>query len=227
MTINFFKHPDLARINEELKPLAQSLHTGNTIQAIHTPIVLPLNTSDEIGGYARSLDFLFKKYIAIDCNRFLRETPTMQKFILERQIALFDKFSRCLHLPIAAAAVATAFIASTILFPSSMLAAVTIPAIVGLVSAVIVSKKERENEKYADLKAFRKFDNDAKQDILKQFDDRIVKQAMSSYKRTIFSGYPSYVARHYALLRDPQTPESIREPYLPNYGSLLKPIGSE
>lgn len=110
MAIIFFKHPDLARVNQQLEPLTRSLLTGDTIKVIHTPIVLPLNTSDEIGGYARSLDFLFKKYIAIDCNRLLEEIPIMQKFILARQIALFDKASRCLHLPIAAAAVATAFI---------------------------------------------------------------------------------------------------------------------
>lgn len=217
MAIDFFKHPALVRINEELKPLAPNLR----IKAIHTPIVLPLNTSDEIGGYARSLDFLFKKYIAIDCNRFIKETPFMKKFILTRQVALFDKSSRCLHLPIAAGAVAIAFVASTILFPSSMLAAVTISAIVGLASTVMVSKRERQNEIYADLEAFRKCNDDAKKDILTQFEAKIAKQIVSGYRPKIFSGYPSYAIRHCALLKDSQTPESIRKYYRPCYCSLL------
>ena len=72
-----------------------------------------------MGGYARSLGLPFgPKRIAINCDRLSEESDAIKEFILSRQVALFDKSSRCLHLPLAAVAVATAFIASSILFPS-------------------------------------------------------------------------------------------------------------
>lgn len=208
MAINFFKHDSIAPINEQLKSLTQTLRTGDTIKAIHTPIVFPLNTSNEIGGYARSLNFIFNKYIAIDCNRFMEETPSMKEFILSRQIALFDKSSRCLHLPLAAASVAIAVIASSILFPSSILAAVTIPSVVGLASALIIAKRERENELYADLMAFRNCEIEGKNNVLYQFFDKAhypateKEEALGRYIRIerspisqVFSGYPLNITR--------------------------------
>lgn len=221
MGINFFNHLSLPHINNQIKSLTQSLRTGDTIKAIHTPIVLPLGTSNEIGGYARSLGLPFgPKRIAIDCDRLAGEHyPAMREFILARQVALFDKSSRCLHLPLAAIAVATATIASSILFPTSMLAMVTIPAIVALASAAKLAKKERENELYADLKAFLSCEKDEKREILLHFyeqshhqklirneegeeENRLVRdQVKASFIKGIFSGYPTAINRFHQLAK--------------------------
>lgn len=221
MIINFFKHSSINCINNDVDVLTQRLRPRDIIKAIHTPIVLPLGTSNEIGGYARSLDLPFgAKRIAIDCDRLLAEPCySMYAFILARQVALFDKSSRWLHLPLAAIAAATAAIASSILFPTSMLAMVIILAIVGLASAAIVAKKERENELYADLKAFLSCEKDEKREILLHFykqshhqklirneegeeENRLVRdQVKASFIKGIFSGYPTAINRFHQLAK--------------------------
>lgn len=223
MAINFFNHPSISNINDQIKVLTQNLRTGDTIKAIHTPIVLPLGTSNEIGGYARSLGLPFgPKRIAIDCNRLAGEhCDSMKQFILARQVALFDKSSRCLHLPLAAIAVATAASASSILFPASMLAMVTIPTIVALASAAIVTKRERENELYADLKAFRNCEENDKNNILRYFLNKSCYQRpedefgdwyprpQRSLLQEIFSSYPSDIYRLRNLLDESRLREII------------------
>lgn len=213
MAIDFFNHPDIGVINNKLQLLTQNLRVGDTIKAIHTPIVLPLGTSNEIGGYARSIGFSFgPKRIAINCDRLLQEPEFMKEFILARQVALFDKACRCLHLPVAGIAVAIAVIASNVLFPCSLLAAVTIPAVVGLASAVIIAKKERENEIYADLKAFRNCGIEDKKNILYHFFTKAccTKEELSQWYirkerssiQQVFSGYPLTEVRHRQLLQE-------------------------
>lgn len=196
MAINFFKHPLVACINEQLEPLTRRLRPGDTIKVIHTPVILPLGTSNEIGGYARSLGLPFgPKRILINCNRLAGEhCVSMREFILARQVALFDKSSRCLHLPLAAIAVATAAVAVSILFADSMLAMVTIAVIVALASAAIVAKRERENELYADVQAFRICEQEDKEIILDKF-FRKVYYSRRFLLQNIFSGYPSAVDR--------------------------------
>lgn len=231
MAINFFNHPSIGLINEQIKLLTQTLRPGDTIKAIHTPIVLPLGTSTETGGYARSLGFAFgPKRIAINCDRLLQESPSMQEFILGRQVALFDKSCRCLHLPVAGIAVAIAFLASSVLFPSSILALVTIPSIIALASAVIIAKKERENELYADLKAFRNCKSNNKQDVLFElFNNAYEPRKIEGHEeisleplyrpRTVrspiaqdFSGYPTALERHKQLIMDWREKEDSTTP---------------
>lgn len=214
-SINLFNHSNKPLIDNHVEILTRNLRPGDNIKVLHTPFVLPLGTSDEIGGYARSLGFSFgPKWIAVNIDRLSRETPSMQKFILARQIALFDKSSRCLHLPLAAVAVVIAAIASSILFPSSILAAVTIPAIVGLASAAKIATRERENEHYADLQAFRNCDYQAKEHVMICLEEKIEEEQAykpQSFIKNIFSGYPSAQERHYRLFSDSQNTNDFRQ----------------
>ncbi|MGL4348194.1 MAG: hypothetical protein ACRCSV_01870, partial [Chlamydiales bacterium] len=214
MSINIFNHPYKADIDRQLEPLTRSLRNGDTITAIHTPIVLPLNTSSEIGGYARSLELPFgPKWIALNCERFSKETSSVQEFILARQVALFDKRSRYLHLPIAVVAVAIATLASNILFPFSIVAAVSIPSIAALAGAAIIAKRERNNEYYADLIAFRNCDYHVKQNILIHLENKIEEEGIHrrpSFIKNIFSGYPSSQARYNRLFWDSQNTDNFR-----------------
>lgn len=99
-----------------------------------------------------------------------------------------------------------------------MLAVVTISAIVGLASAVIVAKKERENELYADLKAFRNCEQDDKYASLNYFfekshcprwirnrEDEVIQDGWFKITtntftlKNIFSGYPSTLVQYRQL----------------------------
>lgn len=215
MSINIFNHPYKADIDRKLEFLTRSLRSGDIITAIHTPIVLPLNTSSEIGGYARSLDLFFgPKWIALNCERFSKETSSMQEFILARQVALFNKSSRCLHFPIAGVAIAIAMLASSILFPSSILAAVSISIITALASAAIIAQRERNNEHYADLIAFRNCEYHVKQDVMIHLENKIEEEGTDrqpSLIKNIFSGYPSTKERHVRLFSDPQNTDDFKK----------------
>lgn len=196
-SINFFNHSAKSSVQDLVDKLTPE--GVAKINVIHTPYVLPLGTSNEIGGYARSLGFSFgPKLIAVNMDSLLRENPSMQKFILARQIALFDKSSRCLHLPLAAVTVAIAAVASSILFPSSILAAGIIVGVTALTSGAIIAKREQENEYYADLMAFfYSCDKRDKENVMNYLENKRDEERtfLGYFIKTLFSGYPSTAER--------------------------------
>lgn len=217
MAINIFNHPYKAEVNRKLEPIVQTLRTGDRITAFHTPVVLPLTGSGEIGGYARSIGLPFgPKWIALNCDRFSRETPSMQEFILSRQVALFDKPSRYLHIPLAAIVVAVGSIASSILFPSSAVAAAVVIIGIATLSANFIAKKEQENEKYADLAAFRNCTDPHKENILQYLQQEAMQEinAPRSFIKNNFSSYPSYTERYNQLVKDEHTSHYLKQHFI-------------
>lgn len=213
-SINFFNHSTKSSVVDLVDQLTRNLRTGDKIEVIHTPYVLPLGTSNEIGGYARSLGFSFgPKLIAVNMDSLSRESRSMQNFILARQIALFDKSSRCLHLPVAVVAVAIAAVASSILFPASIVAAGSTVGMTALASGAIIAKRERENEHYADLRAFRNCDVLDKDNVMIYLENKVAEERTCSRSviKSIFSGYPSAMSRYRQLFWDPFTTEDVRQ----------------
>ena len=89
--------------------------------------------------------------------------------------------------------------------PSSIfLATVTIPALVGLASAIEIAKRERKNEYYADLQAFRNCDFPTKNDIMTSLQDKLQQEKPQSRIKRIFSGYPFIGNRYSQLYLNPQ-----------------------
>lgn len=218
MSINIFNHPYKAEVNTKLVPIARTLCNGDSVTALHTPVVLPLTNSNEIGGYACSLGLPFgPKWIALNCDRFSRESTSMQEFILSRQVALFNKPSRYLHVPLAGLVVTIGSIASSILFPSSTVAVVVISTIIAAISANFIAKREQENEKYADLTAFRNCEDPCKENILQYFQTKIAEEANTprSFMKNAFSSYPSYAERYNQLVKDEHTNYYLKEHYIP------------
>lgn len=213
MSINIFNHPYKAEVNTKLEPIVRTHCNGDSISALHTPIVLPISNSNEIGGYACSLGLPFgPKWIALNCDRFSRESPSMQEFILARQVALFNKPSRYLHLPLAATVLTIGYIASSILFPSSIIPALLISTITAVISANFIAKREQENEKYADLAAFRICQDTCKKNILQYFQAKIAEEALTprSFIKNTFFSYPSYEERYNQLVRDEHTNRHLK-----------------
>lgn len=219
--INFFNHPNKSLVENQVRTLTQHFHhlRDKNIEVLHTPVVLPLGTSNEIGGYARSIGFSFgPKLIALNVERFLEENPSMQKFILLRQISQFYKNSRCLHIPLAAVAVGVSTLASTILFSASLTTAVAISAMVALLSATIISCRECNNELNADKKAFSHLDMSEKLEVLASMREKILQNSQkrassdiinaicryifnsdSEVVFSLYSGYPPLRERHCLL----------------------------
>lgn len=219
MSINIFNHAYTPEVNAKLGPIARTLCNKDSITAFHTPVVLPLINSEEIGGgYACSLGLPFgPKWIALNCDRFSQESPSMQEFILARQVALFHKPTRYLHIPLAAIAVTIGYIASSILFPSSSIALVIIPTIIAAISANLIAKKEQENEKYADLIAFHYCNDAYKQNILDLFKTKIIEEDANprSFINNLFSSFPSHAERYDQLVKDPHTNDFLKQQYIP------------
>lgn len=141
-------------LDNTLKRAAICMGVENKINFFHTPFVLPLGTSNQIGGYARSLGFSFgPKFIAINMKRLQKENIVMKEFILMRQIALFDKNSRILSIPLAATIAGIVSAASLTIF--SPIIATIITSITVIAGAYIIGTIEEKNEEYADKKAFR------------------------------------------------------------------------